>query len=240
MSAGRHPPTAAAPARRDPPPPDSVVTPHELAAAFARPLPGLDAQKRMMVRPRPGGLEPPPGETTRESGVLLLLYPSDDGWCLPLILRSEDGGAHSGQVALPGGAREGTETLTETALREAEEELGVASRSVTVLGQLTPVYIPVSGFRITPTVGYVSRRPRFRADPVEVRQVLEVPLSLLLDRTLAGEEMRRFGTYRLHVPFYRVGEHKVWGATAMVLSEFAAVLCETARLRSQWIDARSD
>ena len=123
--------------------------------------------------------------------------------------------------------------MTETALREAQEELGVASRSVTVLGQLTPVYIPASGYRITPAVGYVRERPCFHADPVEVRQVLEIPADLLLDERMMAEEVWRFGGYPLHVPFYRVGEHKVWGATAMVLSEFAAIMRDSARLSAE-------
>ncbi len=200
------------------------MTPAEIAAALQRPLPGIAAQKRMMVRPRAGGFAPPPGETPREGGVLILLYPQDDAWQLPLILRTQDEGAHSGQVSLPGGRREGDESLAQTALREAQEELGVSAQSVTLLGALTPLYIPASGYCITPSVGYVAQRPDFRPDPAEVQELIESPLSLFLVETTVAEETWHFGDFPVQVPFYRVGRHKVWGATAMVLSEFTTVL----------------
>jgi len=154
----------------------------------------------------------------------VLLYPHNGRWYLPLILRAQDAGVHSGQVSLPGGAREGAETPMETALREAQEELGIPPQVVTIIGTLTSLYIPASGYRITPVVGYTLRRPAFLPRATEVQQVLEAPLSLFITEETVSEEAWQLGGLPVRLPFYRVGEHKVWGATAMILSELAAVL----------------
>jgi 8-oxo-dGTP pyrophosphatase MutT (NUDIX family) len=111
-----------------------------------------------------------------------------------------------------------------TALRETHEELGVDPRSVKVLGGLTPLYIFHSDYCITPYVAARPARPAFVPDPVEVAEVLEVPLLTLLDPAIRREEEWVLHETITRVPFYQMGEHKVWGATAMVLSEFAAVL----------------
>ena len=210
------------------------MTPGQIAAALRRTLPGAAAQKRMIIHPRPGGMEPPPGESPKEGGVLVLLYPDPVGGDLhlPLILRAEDGGRHSGQVSFPGGAREGAESITQTALREAQEEVGVPPSSVTVLGGLSPLYIPASGYRITPTVGYAPARPRFVLDQTEARELIEAPLAVFMDDNNVVEETWQFGLVPVRVPFFAVGRHKVWGATAMVLAELAAVLTDLGGPRS--------
>lgn len=203
---------------------DSASLPATLAVALRGPLPGLKAQKRMAVHPRPGGFVPPTGHIPKEGGVLVLLYPHNGRWYLPLILRAKDESVHSGQVSLPGGAHEGTETLIETALREAQEELGISPQEITIIGALTPLYIPASGYRITPVVGHAAQRPAFRPRATEVQQVLEAPLHLFITGETVGEEYWQRNSLLIRVPFYRVGEHKVWGATAMVLSELAVIL----------------
>lgn len=204
------------------------MTPDQLAAALSRPLPGAAAQKRMSIRPRPGGMEPPPGQPPKESGVLVLLYPASDGSALhlhlPLILRAEDGGRHSGQVSFPGGAQESGESITQTALREAHEEVGVLPSAVAVLGALSPLYVPASGYRITPTVGYADARPPFVLDKVEACELIEAPLAAFLEDASVREETRHFGPVPVQVPYFLVGHHKVWGATAMILAELAAVV----------------
>ena len=205
-----------------PPPP---MTPDQLAAALRRPLPGAAAQKRMIIRPRPGGMEPPAGVSPKESGVLVLLYPAAGGEIrLPLIVRADDGGSHSGQVSFPGGAQEGSESITQTALREAQEEVGVPPSTVTVLGALTPLYIPASGYRVTPTVGHAASRPPFELDLQEACELIEAPLAVFLNESSVVEETRHFGPVPVQVPFFLVGGHKVWGATAMILAELAAVV----------------
>jgi 8-oxo-dGTP pyrophosphatase MutT (NUDIX family) len=206
---------------------ESTIYEPSLAAirqALSRPLPGRVAQMRMSTRPRPGLEVRPPGHQPRQGGVLILLYPRDGHLHFPLTRRTETLEDHKGQISLPGGAREGDEPLEWTALRETHEELGVDPRSVKVLGGLTPLYIFHSDYCITPYVAARPARPTFVPDPVEVAEVLEVPLLTLLDTAIRREEEWVLHETITRVPFYQIGEHRVWGATAMVLSEFAAVL----------------
>lgn len=206
---------------------ESMVHEPSLAAirrALGRPLPGRVAQMRMSTRPRPGLEARSPGHQPRQGGVLILLYPKAGRLHLPLTRRTETLEDHKGQISLPGGAREGNEPLEWTALRETHEELGVDPQSVEVLGMLTPLYIFPSDYCITPYIAARPDRPTFVPDPVEVAEVLEVPLLTLLDPTIRREEERILHGIPARVPFYQIDEHKVWGATAMVLSEFATML----------------
>jgi 8-oxo-dGTP pyrophosphatase MutT (NUDIX family) len=199
----------------------------DVRAAMRRPLLGPSAQITMAPQPRP--LRAPPGAEPRQAGVLLVLYPVQDVLHLVLTVRNPDLNYHSGQISLPGGGwEEGDESLLETALREAEEEIGVDADKLEVLGPLTPLYIPPSNNVIHPFVGYARRRPTFDPDPTEVAELLEVPLALLLDPATRREEDWTWRGAELHVPFYAVGEHKVWGATAIVLAEFLALVTQQA------------
>ena len=167
---------------------------------------------------------PPPAP--REAGVLILLYPCDGQLYFPLTRRTDTVESHKGQVSLPGGAREGDESLQATALRETCEELNVCPDTWNVLGRLTPLYIPPSGFRISPFISYTPARPAFTPDPIEVAELIETPLALLLEpSTVVREEWTLRGTL-VEVPFFHVAGHQVWGATAMVLSELVTLLRE--------------
>lgn len=206
---------------------ESIVHEPSLTAirqALSHPLPGWEAQVRMSPRPRLGLEARPPGHQPRQGSVLILLYPKGGQLHFPLTRRTETLEDHRGQISLPGGAREGDEPLEWTALRETHEELGVDPQSVEILGVLTPLYIFPSDYCITPHVAARPERPIFAPDPVEVAEVLEVPLLTLLDPAIRREEEWILHGTTTCVPFYQIGEHKVWGATAMVLSEFAAVL----------------
>ena len=143
-----------------------------------------------------------------------------------LIKRVPDGLVHGGQISLPGGSQEAGESLRQTALREAREEIGAACAQVELLGELSPIYIPPSNFLVTPTVGCVDQPPDFRCDPREVDELIEVPLSALFDRDVVKREPWVLRGATVEVPFYQIGPHKVWGATAMILSEFSMLLAE--------------
>jgi 8-oxo-dGTP pyrophosphatase MutT (NUDIX family) len=156
---------------------------------------------------------------------LLLLYPVHDLLHLVLTVRTSNLNHHSGQISLPGGGwEEGDASLQETALREAQEEIGIVTDGLEMLGALTPLYIPPSNNVIHPFVAYTSQRPAFHPDSREVAELLDVPLRLLLDPTTRHEEDWNWRGATLHVPFYAVNEHKVWGATAIVLAEFLVLL----------------
>jgi len=179
-------------------------------------LPGEKAQLRMAPSFR-GNLSSE--GLALEAAVLALFYPSDGKTHLVFIKRNEYDGPHSAQVSFPGGIREaGDLNLEETALRETSEELGVSGK-IEDLGALTPLQIPVSNFMVYPFVGWMEESPVFHPDPSEVQYVIEAALGDLLDPSSRDSETLYHHDQHIEAPFYRVGEEKIWGATAMMLSE---------------------
>ena len=165
----------------------------------------------------------------RRAGVLALLYPCGGEPCLVLTRRTDEVDNHRGQISFPGGSMDPGEDAVSAALREAWEELAVDTGPLDVLGELSPLYIPPSGFCIYPVVAYAAERPNFVPNPGEVAEVLEVSLAHLLDPDTRGEEIWPMRGVDVRVPFYRVGHHKVWGATAMVVCELLSLIQEANR-----------
>lgn len=199
-----------------------------LLDALSRPLPGLEAQLRMAPRPRVGWDPLTIPEGTRDGAALLLIYPHDEAFYLPLTVRGSGMRNHTGQVSLPGGGVDDGETIEAAAVREAEEEIGVDRRQVQVLGRLTPLHIPVSNFLLHPVVGVVLARPVFNRAEWEVARIIEPTLEQLRDPATVKREFRTRTTagqaIQVDVPFFDLQDEKVWGATAMVLAEFCAIL----------------
>ncbi|MBI4494807.1 MAG: CoA pyrophosphatase [Chloroflexi bacterium] len=163
---------------------------------------------------------PPPGRQPRHAAVLVLFYPRRNQVTVLLIRRQEYAGHHSGQIGLPGGSIEPDDAdALAAALREAREEVGLERRRLELWGRLQPHYIPVSNFLVEPFLAWSATRPRLRPDPIEVAEVVEAPLATLLDPHTLEEEVWTVGGQRLVVPFFRVGPHKVWGATAHILDQ---------------------
>ena len=195
--------------------------------ALQAPLPGLEAQLRLAPRPRVGWDPSQVPDGLRDAAALVLLYPVDGE---PHVLLTVRGALrhHTGQVSFPGGAVDAGETLEHAAVREAVEEVGVVASDIQVLGRLTSLHIPVSGFLLHPVVAAADVRPRFMAAPEEVARLLEVPLALLEDEDTIRYERRTFERQNrlvdVEVPFFDVHGEKVWGATAMVLAEFLALI----------------
>ena len=189
------------------------------------PLPGIPAQLRMAPDPRPGHkayfeVE----QTCLKAGVLVLLYGKRRRLHVLLTLRTDRVLHHRGQISFPGGEQHPGESVEATALRETEEELGLHLDAVRILGRLTPLYIAPSNYCIYPTVAFLPGLLVFKPQPDEVAEVIEVPVRTLADPRTARREKRTVSGRNARVPFYAVGGHKIWGATAMVLAEFLDVL----------------
>jgi 8-oxo-dGTP pyrophosphatase MutT (NUDIX family) len=184
-------------------------------------LPDFDwatAHLRMAPASRP--LTPPNGISPRQAGVLELLFPENGSLHLVLTRRMDTLRGHSGQISFPGGRRDPEdESFTATALRETCEELGVCDPNIRVIGTLSKMYIPNSNFEVYPTVAYLPQRPNFVPNPAEVAEVFTFPLDALLDDQYKALEDREFNGMKIAVPYYAINGHKVWGATAVMLSE---------------------
>lgn len=200
----------------------------QLREAMARPLPGLEAQLVMAPRPRLGWDPLKFPEGARAGAALLLVYPHDDTLHFALTVRGAGLRNHTGQVSLPGGRVDEGETVEAAALREAVEEIGIDAAAVELLGRLTPLHIPVSGYLLHPILGFTSMRPAFQRAEWEVARIIEVPVAALADaRTIKRETRTRVANGQIievDVPFYDLDGEKVWGATAMVLAEFRALI----------------
>ncbi len=186
-------------------------------------LPDFDvlvAWERMFPSSRPIELPSRRDGQAKPAGVLLLLYPSDGMLTFALTRRTEHVATHKGQISLPGGAQEQDEILCQTALRETCEELHVCLDETCLIGALAPLFVAASEFVIHPFVGYIPHHPTFEPDPIEVAEVLEVPLPLFLDEGIKTVERWDRHGREMDVPFYRIHGQTVWGATAIILSEF--------------------
>lgn len=200
---------------------------NKLREILLKPLPGESAQYRMAPEHRTR-LSQTEVTNFRPSAVLLLLCYDEQGFFLPLIQRNSYDGVHSAQVSLPGGKFEKDDgNLEATALRECQEEIGV--NQVEMLGRLSPLHIPVSGFLVQPFVGICKQRsPIFVPQPREVQEILTLRASDLNGTQLIKSGWIELGpSLKIKTPWYEVQGKKVWGATAMILSEFSELYAAT-------------
>lgn len=162
----------------------------------------------------------------RNAAVLMLVYPKDDLAHLALIVRNTYPGVHSSQISFPGGKEELEDaTLEITALRETEEEVGIAMDKIEVIRQCSEIYIPPSNFLVTPYLGFSTENLQFVPNPDEVKRVLEFPIHQLLnDDIIVQTKMTTSYATNIDVPAFQVEKYVVWGATAMMLSELKELL----------------
>jgi 8-oxo-dGTP pyrophosphatase MutT (NUDIX family) len=192
-------------------------------------LPGENAQFKMAPKERIDELKKIANvkKTSKKAGVLALFYPSlSKQTMLALILRKTYKGVHSAQIGFPGGKFEDIDiSLKATALRETEEEIGVKGNKVLVLKKLTEVYIPPSNFFVQPFLGYTNKTPNFILQEDEVEELLEVPLKHFMDDTIKSfQYLSTSYANKIEVPVFNLNNQRVWGATAMMLSEIREML----------------
>lgn len=183
----------------------------------------------MAARVKPMPPEIP--QDARPSAVLSLLFPVEEQLNLLLIKRVTDGKAHSGQIGFPGGKQDSIDAdLKATALREAQEEVGILSSEVDILGHLTPLYIPVSNFQVHPFVAFAGKKPEYNISKSEVEHVLEIPVSELFHadrKTVVNVTSPVMPEILRSVRAYKLDNGSIiWGATAMIISELETILEE--------------
>lgn len=186
-------------------------------------------------RPSRRGLSPamsfgrhsgPPRSDARQAAVLVLLYPRNGRWHLPLTRRQDYLTQHAGQVSLPGGAIDPGESSQQAALRETHEELGIETGRVRILGQLTSVNLFNSNFHVTPWVGSRVDTPEFLPNPEEVAELIELPLSALRQGNQGLRMTIRRGRLEFSAPYLEWQGTKIWGATHLMLGELGRILDE--------------
>jgi 8-oxo-dGTP pyrophosphatase MutT (NUDIX family) len=188
------------------------------------PLPGRGAQSKLEPPTRKNYPDENPPDA-RLGAVLALFFPDAGSTRLIFIQRTPSRGVHSGQISFPGGAYETEDqNMRNTAIRETNEEIGVPTGQINIIGKLSLLYIPPSNFLVHPFVGYVEEKPDFTPDPSEVNAVFSVSLDQLLhDECIQNMDTTVHDT-RINVPCFYVGEKIIWGATAMILSELLEVI----------------
>lgn len=165
-------------------------------------------------------------KSPKYAAVNILLYPKDGVWYFPLIHRTHnERDRHSGQISLPGGKKDDTDDhFLETAFRETWEEIGVPTSTMKSVKELSPIYIPPSNFFVYAFISFTEVTPTFIFQPNEVQEIIEVPLDLIKGLPPLAPTLDLPKTERVKVPYIDFEGHKIWGATAMILSELNFLL----------------
>ncbi len=189
----------------------------ELSHAKMSPPYRLELAKKMQAK----------AKSAKKAGVLALFYPNADfNTNFVLILRKTYKGVHSAQVGFPGGKyEEGDNDLMTTAMRETEEEVGVPTSNLNIIKPMSPLYIPPSNFIVHPFLAVSEYKPLFRKQEDEVEDIIEVSLlDFLNDRNVLMTRVPTSYNVEVEVPAFKLNDHIVWGATAMMLSELKDLL----------------
>jgi len=191
-------------------------------------LPGVKSQLKMAPAEK---LFDKPNIGYKKAAVLILLYYKNQQLSTVLIKRNKYPGVHSGQISFPGGQKEKEDkTLVYTAIRETQEEIGVNLQKIKILGTLTPLYIYVSNFDVLPVVGFLDGIPNFNPDKNEVDSIIEVKIKdFLIEKNVGQFTFNRVGQ-KIKAPCYVVGNQRIWGATAMIISELAEIVKANSQL----------
>ncbi len=197
----------------------------KLKIELSKGLPGTEVQFQMASRHRFSDFPTSPGKDTLNASVLILLYPHLGSVYTVLTQRQSYDGIHSAQISFPGGKREPADVSdVHTALREAEEEIGIDQSLISVFGTLTPLFIPASNILVTSVIGWVKNKPEFNIDPKEVAFLIEADLKKLIDPGLVKIKAHEIRDRIIEVKYFDYEDNMIWGATAMILQELLAII----------------
>jgi 8-oxo-dGTP pyrophosphatase MutT (NUDIX family) len=197
-----------------------------LKAELQKTLPGTDVQWEMASSDRMLKDFPRvPGDDARVAAVLILLYPLNGSVYTVLMQRHNYNGVHGGQISLPGGKMEPSDqNIIQTALREANEETGIDPEGISVIGTLTPLFIPVSNTVVTPVVGWADEKPAFNPQPEEVEFLINANINRFTDPSCIRNKPMNIRGEEYIVKYFDYEGYVIWGATAMILHEFLSIL----------------
>lgn len=201
---------------------------NKLKSALLKPLPGIQTQYEMapLLRQRLDIQSLQPQNFIKSAVMILLCKDKNNEWFIPLTQRFKYNGHHSAQISLPGGKYESSDGSTQiTALRECNEEIGKIE-TILVLGRLTNVFIPISGYMVHPYIAVCNEvNPKFNIDTKEVKSIIKLTLTELLDDNIVMNGILNNGPgNKIEAPYFKFKKHKIWGATAMILNELKVIL----------------
>ena len=210
-----------------------------LQKRLAGELPGIKSWERMAVKSQKGQsieseslqkysewLTKEKMSVMKKAAVLIGLFQKEGEWYLPLIKRPMHEKNHPGQIALPGGAMEKDETLENTAIREAFEEVGIKPDDVGIIGVMTPLPVPVSNYVISPFVGIINKEPKWKINKDEVEELIILKLDDLINADNGYSEDWNLRGNQVKVPIFKLMDKTIWGATATVLCELIDLIKE--------------
>jgi 8-oxo-dGTP pyrophosphatase MutT (NUDIX family) len=191
-------------------------------------LPGPEAQLKLSPEARKLFAE---SEIKTNAAILILLYKDIAGILSTVFMKRQTyNGPHSAQISFPGGKFEPDDgSLSNTALRESQEEIGIVSDQVEIIGKLTELYIPVSNFLVHPFIGITLTTPEFKIDKSEVDYLITIPIQELINLPVLFTK-KEYEQQSFVVPYYNINKEMIWGATAMILCEFIEVLKKIPKL----------
>jgi|AntRauTorcE11898_2_1112593.scaffolds.fasta_scaffold05925_3 8-oxo-dGTP pyrophosphatase MutT (NUDIX family) len=200
-----------------------------LTKRLQEPLPGRKAQMKMMPEPVDSNVGVPEksiDSSGHPSGVLVPIYPDGNNNLNVILTLRTDSIRHAGQISFPGGRSEESESIIETALRETHEEIGIETDEINVMGSLTPFYLYRTNNRITPIVGFLKHKPIMQRNPNEVKEIITVKLDTLISDKQIEKERWDLSENSFYVPYWSFHRVPLWGATAMMMSEFLEIYKE--------------
>ncbi|MEN6454259.1 MAG: CoA pyrophosphatase [Prolixibacteraceae bacterium] len=210
-----------------------TLSPDHIARLLKSALPGKESHLKMMPPGRELVVNHHDIDLVRYSSVLLLLLPADGQIYTCLIKRNASMRHHPGQISLPGGKIEDGESPEITALREAQEEIGISPLDVQLLGRLSELYVSVSRYTIFPYVGWMNYKPNFILNEAEAEKLLLLPVQQFRKKLEISQALMRTSLGVMKVPCYLFEEEIIWGATAMILTEFFDLIGESGAFISQ-------
>ena len=199
---------------------------NNLKNRLKKPLPGEKAHSIMRVKHKNPLQNSFNEKKSIPAAVLILLFFNNHKWKFFLTKRTTTVHYHKGQISLPGGVLEKNESLEQTAIRETEEEIGVHPKDINLIGHLTPIYVPVSNFKIFPFLGWLKKKPLLKIQNTEVEKIFSISIEKFILTNTQKFKNDIINGEKVIIPYFDIKNEMVWGATSVILSEFKNLILD--------------